>query len=221
MYPSTTRDHSCSSCFTRPRAEPPTTRRGPPVAATTPQSRSGYRCGLDGPQWVQPGHRCGRRSRLSCRRSPPPLAADSLRLCLLLQGGPGCASLFGAFCELGPDLVDGELGLQPNPGGCWPCRRRVARRGGIVLRPGPPHKPAAQPPSPQGSGTASRRCSSSTNPSGRGSACQVSEAAASSKPSVRRSVPVLAVCSSVDPYSPLTPPPALPTPRQGAVDPQG
>ncbi|PNG99622.1 Serine carboxypeptidase-like 50, partial [Tetrabaena socialis] len=36
---------------------------------------------------------------------------------LWLQGGPGCASTFGAFYELGPWSVNPNLSVQRNPGG--------------------------------------------------------------------------------------------------------
>jgi hypothetical protein len=51
------------------------------------------------------------------------------------QGGPGCASLFGAFYELGPELVAEDLSLQPNPGGCFPPR--------VLVPPSPPGQPPA------------------------------------------------------------------------------
>ena len=38
-----------------------------------------------------------------------------------LQGGPGCASMFGALYELGPFSVNSKLGLEPNPGGSHTC----------------------------------------------------------------------------------------------------
>lgn len=46
-----------------------------------------------------------------------PTDAESAPILLWLQGGPGCASTFGAFYELGPLLVSGDPGsgpLQPN-----------------------------------------------------------------------------------------------------------
>lgn len=45
-----------------------------------------------------------------------PTDAESAPILLWLQGGPGCASTFGAFYELGPLLVSGDNSsqLQPN-----------------------------------------------------------------------------------------------------------
>lgn len=45
-----------------------------------------------------------------------PTDAESAPILLWLQGGPGCASTFGAFYELGPLLVSGDSSgqLQPN-----------------------------------------------------------------------------------------------------------
>ena len=33
-----------------------------------------------------------------------------------LQGGPGCASMFGMLYELGPDSIQPDLRLKKNPG---------------------------------------------------------------------------------------------------------
>ncbi|KAK9811811.1 hypothetical protein WJX72_010540 [[Myrmecia] bisecta] len=42
--------------------------------------------------------------------------AQTFPILLWLQGGPGCASLFGALYELGPYSVNSSLELAPNPG---------------------------------------------------------------------------------------------------------
>lgn len=48
--------------------------------------------------------------------STPSPTSDQQPIVLWLQGGPGCASTFGAFYELGPFLVtDGSKKLKPNP----------------------------------------------------------------------------------------------------------
>lgn len=44
-------------------------------------------------------------------------AGRSIPIVLWLQGGPGCASTFGGFYELGPYSLNEELELVPNPGG--------------------------------------------------------------------------------------------------------
>lgn len=43
-------------------------------------------------------------------------AAGTVPIILWLQGGPGCASTFGAFYELGPYLVNDDMTVEPNPG---------------------------------------------------------------------------------------------------------
>lgn len=42
-------------------------------------------------------------------------AADEAPILLWLQGGPGCASTFGAFYELGPYVTDADGKLVENP----------------------------------------------------------------------------------------------------------
>ena len=61
---------------------------------------------------------CGCRSGLAMlgyNIYVPALYAAGCNCCL--QGGPGCAGLFGALYELGPFSVNNKLGLEPNPGG--------------------------------------------------------------------------------------------------------
>ena len=42
--------------------------------------------------------------------------ANSAPIILWLQGGPGCASTFGGFYEVGPYLINKDLELMDNPG---------------------------------------------------------------------------------------------------------
>lgn len=67
-------------------------------------------CEATGMMFEQRG---GPRQHMPVTRVQPAAAAA---VALHSQGGPGCSSLFGAFYELGPQLVDEGLGLQANPG---------------------------------------------------------------------------------------------------------
>lgn len=154
---------------------------------------------------------CGCRQALDRRRSctrgdqhsserctlppPPPPPGEGkprrpLPPSLGVQGGPGCSSLFGAFYELSPHLVDSDLGLQPNPGkpaALGVCRglgagqadtgggslnathtqtlAACAHRDAPALFPAPCMPPAAQAPGP-----AAPPCCSSISPWGWASA---------------------------------------------------
>lgn len=128
--------------------------------------------------------RCRRRRRLGFRCPPLPLPPAPAPLDHLgshaPQGGPGCSSLFGAFYELGPELVGEDLSLRPNPGE-W-RRPRAGRAAGNSAR----RKRSAgcmQPRSRalplrlQAHGTVGRRCCSSTSRRGWGSASRAARAA--------------------------------------------
>ena len=89
----------------------------PPTPPT--QSFSGYRCvGWKGlAKWEQRAcEAAGPASRTDITAAAHPLPPLTCFIPPLAQGGPGCASLFGNFFELGPELVDENLDLQPNPG---------------------------------------------------------------------------------------------------------
>lgn len=59
---------------------------------------------------------CGLTCLLLCR-TPPSGAPRTTHSSLRQPGGPGCASTFGSFYELGPFLVDGDGagGVSANP----------------------------------------------------------------------------------------------------------